>query len=139
MKLFIEILINIDLGDRHDDVLQKRNSLSQECHLLLNVLCSLKHQDHSSIFVFVCFLFLPALRTPPSVLCVSTLGEDLQSRKASGLPGFCSFPENYFPVCDCQAADLLGGSLGLEGNLVHLDVDRLHSLLVLQLHVLPQG
>ena len=37
------------------------------------------------------------------------------------------------------STNLPGGPLWPKWNLVHLDVDRLHPLLVLQLHVLPQG
>ena len=37
-------------------------------------------------------LILPFLQTQLSALCVLTSGGDWQSRKASGLPRFCSFP-----------------------------------------------
>ena len=83
------------LCDCHDDVFQKGNPLAQNCHFFLDIFCTLEKRKlimENKWIPTVSVFLLPFLQTLPFVLCVSASGEGWQSRRASGLPRFCSSP-----------------------------------------------
>ena len=83
------------LCDCHDDVFQKGNPLTQDCHFFLDIFCTLEKRKlimENKWIPTVSVFLLPFLQTLPFALCVSALGVGWQSRRASGLPRFCSSP-----------------------------------------------